>query len=75
MSLRIILKNGTVRIDGIDIRTFNLKSLRSHIALVSQEPTLFGGSIRDNILYGKEGATEVEMIEAAKAANAHDFIR
>lgn len=65
---------GTVRIDGRDIRTFNLRSLRKHIALVGQEPTLFAGSIKDNILYGKENATEVEMIDAAKAANAHSFI-
>ena len=64
-----------MRINGTDIRNFNLKSVRKHIALVGQEPTLFAGSIRDNILYGKENATEVEMIEAAKAANAHDFIR
>ena len=66
---------GSVRIKGTDIRNFNLKSLRKHIALVGQEPTLFAGSIRDNILYGKENTTEVEMIEAAKSANAHDFIR
>ena len=63
---------GTVKIDG---RTFNLRNLRKHIALVGQEPTLFAGSIQDNILYGKENATEGEIIEAAKAANAHDFIR
>eukprot|EP01018_Ginkgo_biloba_P022724 Gb_08707 [translate_table: standard] len=65
---------GTVKIDGKDIKTYNLRCLRHHISLVGQEPTLFGGSIRDNILYGKENATELEMIEAAKAANAHDFI-
>jgi len=65
---------GTVRIDGRDIKTFNLRSLRKHIALVGQEPILFAGSIRDNILYGKDNATEAEMIEAAKAANAHGYI-
>eukprot|EP00253_Pinus_taeda_P033609 PITA_33609 len=65
---------GSVKINGSDIRRFNLKSLRNHIALVGQEHTLFGGSIRDNILYGKENASEVEMIEDAKAANFHDFI-
>eukprot|EP01018_Ginkgo_biloba_P022721 Gb_08703 [translate_table: standard] len=65
---------GMVKIDGRDIKTYNLRCLRHHISLVGQEPTLFGGSIRDNILYGKENATELEMIEAAKAANAHDFI-
>lgn len=68
-------QKGTVTIDGRDISTFNLRSLRKHIALVAQEPTLFAGSIRDNILYGKENASETEIIEAAKAANAHDFIR
>eukprot|EP01018_Ginkgo_biloba_P022662 Gb_23626 [translate_table: standard] len=65
---------GKVKIDGIDIKSYNLRCLRHHISLVGQEPTLFGGSIRDNILYGKENATESEMIEAAKAANAHDFV-
>ncbi|GLJ36728.1 hypothetical protein SUGI_0739320 [Cryptomeria japonica] len=65
---------GVVRIDGKDITEFNLRSLRQHIGLVGQEPTLFAGSIRDNICYGKQNATEAEMIEAAKAANAHDFI-
>ncbi|GLJ36715.1 hypothetical protein SUGI_0738890 [Cryptomeria japonica] len=65
---------GVVRIDGRDIKGFNLRSLRQHIGLVGQEPALFAGSIRDNICYGKQNATEAEMIEASKAANAHDFI-
>ncbi|KAJ7548484.1 hypothetical protein O6H91_07G014000 [Diphasiastrum complanatum] len=65
---------GSVRVDGIDIRNLDLKTFRKHIGLVSQEPTLFSGTIRDNILYGKESATEVEVIEAAKASHAHDFI-
>ncbi|XP_031256408.1 ABC transporter B family member 2-like [Pistacia vera] len=65
---------GKVMIDGIDIRKLNLKSLRKHIALVQQEPALFATSIYENILYGKEGATEAEVIEAAKLANAHTFI-
>ena len=65
---------GKVLIDGKDIRSFNLRSLIEHIALVGQEPTLFAGSIRDNISYGKENATEAEIIEAAKATNAHEFI-
>jgi len=66
---------GMVTIDGMDIRRYNLKSLRKHIALVSQEPTLFGGTIRENITYGRGGRVdESEMIEAARAANAHDFI-
>lgn len=66
---------GTVEIDGVDIKRYNLRSLRSHIALVSQEPTLFTGTIHDNICYGKEDATEAEVIEAATLANAHEFIR
>ncbi|GMP29098.1 hypothetical protein CsSME_00004361 [Camellia sinensis var. sinensis] len=66
---------GVVKIDGRDIRTFHLRSLRKHIALVSQEPTLFAGTIRENITYGASDKTdETEIIEAAKAANAHDFI-
>ncbi|XP_022740291.1 ABC transporter B family member 15-like [Durio zibethinus] len=66
---------GVVKIDGRDIRSYNLRSLRKHIALVSQEPTLFSGTIRENILYGASDKTdESEIIEAAKAANAHDFI-
>ncbi|KAL2528798.1 ABC transporter B family member 15 [Forsythia ovata] len=66
---------GVVKIDGRDIRSYHLRSLRKHIALVSQEPTLFAGTIRQNIMYGaSEYVDESEVIEAAKAANAHDFI-
>eukprot|EP01018_Ginkgo_biloba_P022723 Gb_08706 [translate_table: standard] len=65
---------GKVKIDGRDIKTYNLRCLRRHIGLVGQEPTLFEGSIRENIIYGKENATEAEIIEAAQAANAHEFI-
>ncbi|XP_052184670.1 putative multidrug resistance protein [Diospyros lotus] len=66
--------NGSILIDGKDIKTYNLRNLRSHIALVSQEPTLFAGTIRENILYGKEDATETELKEAAILSNAHEFI-
>ncbi|KAE8703523.1 ABC transporter B family member 19 [Hibiscus syriacus] len=65
---------GKVMIDGRDIRKLKLKSLRKHIGLVQQEPALFAASIYENILYGKEGASESEIIEAAKLANAHGFI-
>ncbi|XP_031254776.1 ABC transporter B family member 15-like [Pistacia vera] len=66
---------GVVKIDGQDIRSYNLKSLRRHIALVSQEPTLFSGTIRENIIYGVHNdIDESQIIEAAKAANAHTFI-
>ncbi|KAL7241120.1 hypothetical protein ACSBR2_006696 [Camellia fascicularis] len=66
--------NGSVMIDGLDIKSYNLRGLRSHIALVSQEPTLFAGTILDNISYGNENATEAEIIAAATLANAHEFI-
>ncbi|CAL5026818.1 unnamed protein product [Urochloa decumbens] len=68
------VQKGSVLIDGRDIRSYALAHLRSHIALVSQEPTLFSGTIRDNILYGDENATEGEVTKAAKLANAHEFI-
>jgi ATP-binding cassette subfamily B (MDR/TAP) protein 1 len=59
---------------GKDIKKLKLKSLRKHIGLVQQEPALFATSIYENILYGKEGASEAEVIESAKQANAHSFI-
>lgn len=67
---------GVVKIDGKDIRSYHLRSLRQHIALVSQEPTLFAGTIRENIMYGTtdQKIDETEIIEAAKAANVHTFI-
>jgi ATP-binding cassette subfamily B (MDR/TAP) protein 1 len=66
---------GAVFIDRQDIKRYNLRMLRSHIALVSQEPTLFAGTIRENIAYGKENARESEIRKAAVVANAHEFIR
>ncbi|PIA62615.1 hypothetical protein AQUCO_00200550v1 [Aquilegia coerulea] len=65
---------GKVLIDGKDIRRLNLKSLRLKIGLVQQEPALFATSIFENIAYGKDGATEAEVIEAARAANVHVFV-
>ncbi|KAK6162934.1 hypothetical protein DH2020_002775 [Rehmannia glutinosa] len=65
---------GEVLIDGIDLRDFQLKWIRSKIGLVSQEPVLFTASIKDNILYGKDGATLEEIRAAAELANAYDFI-
>ncbi|KAH9616317.1 hypothetical protein KSS87_002907 [Heliosperma pusillum] len=65
---------GSVMVDGKDLQGLNLKSLRKHIGLVQQEPALFATSIYENIVYGKEGTTESEVIEAAKLANAHNFI-
>eukprot|EP00004_Rigifila_ramosa_P019793 TRINITY_DN5076_c0_g1_i5.p1 TRINITY_DN5076_c0_g1~~TRINITY_DN5076_c0_g1_i5.p1 ORF type:complete len:488 (+),score=122.84 TRINITY_DN5076_c0_g1_i5:1030-2493(+) len=65
---------GAVLLDGHDLKSLNVGWLRQQMGLVSQEPTLFDGSVRANILYSREDATEAEMIEVAKAANAHDFI-
>jgi len=65
---------GCVKLDGHDIRQLDLKNFLEQIALVPQETMLFGGSIRENILYGKLDATEEELVEAAKSANAHEFI-
>ncbi|CAN6971799.1 unnamed protein product [Brassica rapa subsp. trilocularis] len=67
---------GSVIIDGRDLKSYHLRSLRQHIALVSQEPALFAGTIRENIMYGgaSENIDDSEIIEAAKAANAHEFI-
>lgn len=66
---------GQIRIDGRDIRDYTVASLRQQIALVPQDPMLFRASIRENIAYGKPEATEAEILAAARAANADDFIR
>ena len=68
------VNEGTIRIDGKDIREVTLKSLRSQIGIVQQDVYLFAGTIFENIAYGKPGATMEEVIAAAKNANAHDFI-
>jgi subfamily B ATP-binding cassette protein MsbA len=68
-------QEGCVKLDGHDIRQLDLKNFLEQIALVPQETILFGGSIRENILYGKLDATEDELISASKSANAHEFIQ
>ena len=68
------MTEGRVTIDGNDVRKLTLESLRSQIGLVSQDVYLFGGSIKDNIAYGKPEATMDEIVDAAKKANIHDFI-
>lgn len=65
---------GSILVDGIDIRDIKLKSLRENIGVVQQDVYLFAGSIKDNIRYGKPDAREEEIIQAAKRANAHEFI-
>jgi ABC-type multidrug transport system fused ATPase/permease subunit len=65
---------GKVLVDGIDVRDYRLQSLRNQIGYVLQETVLFRGSVRDNIAYGRDGATDEEIIEAAQLANADEFI-
>jgi ABC-type multidrug transport system fused ATPase/permease subunit len=65
---------GRILVDGQDLRTVTLASLREHISVVSQEAFLFNGTIRENILYGKLNATEAELVAAARAANCYEFI-
>jgi len=69
------LQKGSILIDGIDIRDYTVKSLRSKIAVVTQNPFLFHDTIRNNIAYGSHGKSEGEIVAAAKAANAYDFIK
>ncbi|MBR4726589.1 MAG: ABC transporter ATP-binding protein, partial [Clostridia bacterium] len=66
--------NGSILIDGRDIRTLTMDSVRRNIGIVQQDVFLFGGSIRDNIRYGCPDATEAQVIEAAKRANIHDYV-
>lgn len=65
---------GTIRVDGNDIQNLNITAFRKNVAIVPQEILLFGGTIRENILYGKPSATEDEIIEAAKQSNSLEFI-
>jgi subfamily B ATP-binding cassette protein MsbA len=67
-------QSGKIQLDGHDLKSLDLESYLSQVALVPQETLLFGGTIRENILYGKLDATDTEIIEASKSANAHDFI-
>ncbi|CEG36409.1 atp-binding cassette superfamily [Plasmopara halstedii] len=66
--------SGSVSIDGVDVRTLNVKWLRSQVGLVGQEPSLFATSIMENIRYGCPSASDDEVVEAAKMANAYNFI-
>src|SRR5260370_37661901 len=68
------VKCGSISIDCYDVRDARLESLLSQIGIVLQESTLFSGTIRENIAYGRSNATEEEVEEAAKASQAHDFI-
>jgi subfamily B ATP-binding cassette protein MsbA len=66
--------SGTIRIDGVDVRDYKLHGLRQHIGFVLQDTVLFRGTVRDNIAYGHPGATEDEIVHAARLANAEEFI-
>lgn len=63
-----------VLLDGVNIKEINIKWLRKHIGVVSQEPVLFATTIAENIRYGQEGVTMDEIVQATKNANAYDFI-
>jgi len=67
-------QKGSITVDGYDIRKVSLKSLRSQMGIVLQDPLLFSGTVRENIAYGRPSAGEQEIVEAAKAVGAHDFI-
>ncbi len=68
------VSSGSIKIDGMDVRDIKLESLRKNVGIVQQDVYLFAGTVRENIRYGKPGATDDEIIEAAKNANAHEFI-
>jgi ATP-binding cassette, subfamily B, bacterial len=68
------VSEGAILADGTDIRSFPLEEYRSHIGIVLQEPFLFYGSIAENIAYGRPNASQSEIVAAARAAHAHDFI-
>ena len=68
------VSEGRVEIDGVDVRDIQMQSLRRNIGISLQEAVLFSGTIRDNIRYGRPGASDEEVVAAAKAAQAHDFI-
>ncbi|QYR23602.1 ABC transporter ATP-binding protein/permease [Paenibacillus sp. sptzw28] len=68
------ISRGAIKIDGTDIKSVTLKSLRDNIGTVQQEVYLFSGTIKENILYGRPGATDEEIVKAARDANAHEFI-
>ncbi len=68
------VKSGVLKVDGTDVRDISLQDLRAHISMVPQDPYLFHGSIRENIAYGRPDARFEDVLDAARAANAHDFI-
>lgn len=69
------VRTGSIKLDGIDIRDINLEALRHNISIVLQDVFLFHGTVRENLLFGNPNATDEDIIEAARVANAHDFIQ
>jgi len=69
------VQNGSIKIDGIDVKNFNLQSLRGLIGLVTQDSILFNDTIKNNLLLGKENATDDEIIDALRVANAYEFVK
>ena len=67
-------QSGSIRLDGVDLREMNRESFRTHLALVPQDPVIFAASAMENIRFGRPGATDAEVLEAARSAAAHDFI-
>ena len=65
---------GTVLIDGLDVRRYNISELRERMGLVMQEPTLFNYSVKENVLYGKPSASNAEVVAAVQVANARQFV-
>ena len=70
----VVIQKGKILVDGYDLKAVSIESLRRQMGVMTQDNFIFSGTIRENILYGKPDATEEEMITAAKAVNAHDFI-
>ncbi len=68
------VEGGRVALDGVDVRNVGIRELRSHLGIVPQEPMLFAGTVRENLAYGRVGATDEEIREVARAAHAHEFI-
>ena len=68
------MSEGSIKVDGVDLRRIKVADYRRHIGLVLQEPFLFFGTIAENIAYGKPDATRAEIVAAARAAHAHEFI-
>jgi len=68
------IQGGSIKVDGIDIRDIKKYNLRKHFGMVLQDTWLFSGTIKDNIAYGRENATDEDVINAAKAAHVHHFI-